>query len=370
MSTREAAILAHDYLNGEATREQLIQRMLAMPRLEGKCGPRRLISKKLILRRLEATIGEHICALWQECGTTCCTPNFQKETLQFRALADPLQRALTDDNSSRGVVQDVLGRIARRQDAELSNLVVAQKQEIAGLKAKADGASPSRPPATHEEMLHDHCKTAIANGLIDSSTPATQALLRVLRHCHPIATTGYEYSAAHQSIPREKPLTAAREKSDPLLFGTLSVKAAANVSETGTASDSVLKVGAVPTEATAKTASHTPSIRPEEWVRRQRLKNASESRSIILQRIAEAPHPSDRQGLARFLPDDAPLSKLTSPDPGEGQRKKPKAGATPSEYKPSVFTPWMLPASYTPLFEKSENSMMVIGKTGNIEACH
>lgn len=200
-STREAAVLAHDYLNGEATREQLVR---GMQRLEvshsskaEKHRPRRLNSKKLILRRLESTIGEHICELWPECGTSCSHPNFQKETLQFRAFEDPLQRALTDDDRGQGVVQDVLCRIARKQDAKLSNLVVSQQREIAGLKAKA--AAVLSKELSKEEMLHDHCKTAIASGLIDTATPATQALLRVLKHCRPVAAAGsplYQQSSA------------------------------------------------------------------------------------------------------------------------------------------------------------------------------
>ena len=391
-STREAAVLAHDYLNGEATREQLVR---AMQRLEvshsskaenhrpRRLNSNRLNSKKLILRRLESTIGEHICELWPECGTSCSHPNFQKETLQFRAFEDPLQRALTDDDRGQGVVQDVLCRIARKQDAKLSNLVVSQQREIAGLKAKA--AAVLSKELSKEEMLHDHCKTAIASGLIDTATPATQALLRVLKHCRPVAAAG---SPLYQQ-------SSAPKKTDPLLFGAPSTaKVTAKF---------VQKIDAL-SEVTSEKSTPAPAMRPEEWVRQQRIKNASASSSIILQGLSKVPHPCDRQGLARFLPHEAPLSKLTGPHPGEGQRQRTGTASSLSSRTQSIFmphpsdrqglarflpheaplsklmadptrsqksavmqaslAPWMLPASFSPLFEKSENSMMVLDKRG------
>ena len=222
--------------------------------------------------------------------------------LQYRAFADPLQRVLTDGDRSRGVVREVLGRIARKQDAELSNLVATQQKEIAGLKAKAAASLSS---LSEEEALHDQCKSAIARGLIDNTTPATQALLRVLKHCHPAAAAfktvvslpdPYHHACQHEQS------SVAPKKSDPFFLPpgrkvpsyepTLTLARPCRVRPRN---EAVSKETIVP-------PSCIPTMRPEEWVRQQRLKNASEMSSIILQSMSKVPRPSDRQGLSWFLP--------------------------------------------------------------------
>jgi hypothetical protein len=325
---RHAAVLAHEYLSGEATREELVHAVQrweasAQQTKPGKNGPDRVMNKNnLIKRRLEATVGEHICALWPNCSASCSRPDFQNETLQYRAFADPLQRVLTDGDRSRGVVREVLGRIARKQDAELSNLVATQQKEIAGLKAKAAASLSS---LSEEEALHDQCKTAIARGLIDNTTPATQALLRVLKHCHPAAAAfktvvslpdPYHHACQHEQS------SVAPKKSDPFFLPpgrkvpsyepTLTLARPCRVRPRN---EAVSKETIVP-------PSCIPTMRPEEWVRQQRLKNASEMSSIILQSMSKVPRPSDRQGLSWFLPQEAPLSKLMDPRPAGGQQKR------------------------------------------------
>ena len=332
---RHAAVLAHEYLSGEVTREELVHavqrwEVSAQQTKPEKNGPDRAMNKNnLIKRRLEATVGEHICALWPECSaSTCSRPDFQNETLQYRAFEDPLQRVLTDGDRSQGVVRDVLGRIARKQDAKLSNLVATQQKEIAGLKAKvaASSSSLSRVGGTEEEALHDQCRTAIARGLIDNTTPATQALLRVLKHCRP-AAAAFKTAASVPGPYQHEQSSVAPKKSDPFLRQVPSYV------------PTLRPVSPAVSKETVVAPTRMSTMRPEEWVRQQRLKNASEMSSIILKSMSKVPRPSNRQGIVQFLPQDAPLSKLMDPRPAGGQRKR-TADASPLPPKmPSVSVP-------------------------------
>eukprot|EP00946_MAST-07B_sp_MAST-7B-sp1_P004209 g4209.t1 len=271
---RSVATLAHDYLNGEITRQKLVgalRRMAHEPTARSeKAGspPRRMRSLNLWKRRLEATIGCHFCELWPtECSRAKCSrANFQNETLQYRAFEDPLQRTLADGNVD--VVQDVLGRIAHRQDAALSHLVASQKQEIEELKSSAMMNKSS------EEALLSHCEAAIISGSIDKNTPAAQALARVLKHCRPKAFTSKmseKIAAAPQSL---KVRTTSKKSGPNFLFETderrktkpTNMPAPKSSSQTG---------GELILAGTRPSSSAKFSMRPEEWVRQQRLKNAS-----------------------------------------------------------------------------------------------
>lgn len=322
----------------------------------GHCLP---LSITLMKKRLEATIGQHICAMWKECGHgegVCSQPNFQNDAHQYRAFEDPLQRSLIG-NHEDGVVIDVLNRIAHKQDEKLSALVLEQQTEISNLKSVI-----SRQRRGGAESLHHQCKLAISTGVIENSTPACAALLRVLEHCSSavafdaatgnsqVAGSKKESAAQKPSVLSSSALGSGFRFSKPnrttdlyagpieesaaglvpsasflLPKGELAKAQASKPSGTTTTAEclptqrSSTKCFAEPSLAHESSAhpTHSPnrprerSLRTEDWVRLQRVKNAPGKTLRILQE-ASTPAPSKFKGVGQLLPRDAPLRRLVT----------------------------------------------------------
>lgn len=353
VSERSIKALAFDYKRGEISQEALVRKVQllehGMGTAAGESNFRRPknkqvrgqlpVSVSLLKKRLEATIGQHICALWEECGHgagKCSQPNFYNEAQQYRAFVDPLQRSLAGDHEE-GVVVEVLNRIARKQDEKLSALVLEQQTEISKLKY-----AMSRQKRGEEESLYHQCKLAVSNGTIENDTPACEALLRVLKHCSPAAA----FSAPENQPAKIDENKTSAKKSHPLLSSMLSD--GMEHSKSNTSSESCIFPGKTirkgapgatsllgscwhPKEReTAKAQASKPVLshsgrfenaisdttkgprerpmRPEDWVRLQRIKNLPQKSRQNSRDIRVAP--SDLNGVGQLLPQHAPLRRL------------------------------------------------------------